>query len=254
LNGELHGEGVAYFEINEETRSYRDPSGGGQFQPDEDLTNLTRIRDEMFRRAIATEFQFTDTDGDVIKIKLEGGLVNSYLNGELDCGGIAYFEIDERARTYWDPSGSGEFQSDVSDEDLANLKRIRDKMFLCAKSRPSEELFFKSMIWDSLSDCSVDEAFRLLDDDGTGRVSFQNLIRFIVENHEYADECMIQRVVDFYDSDGDGELNEDEFGRAVESVDAFAYWEDDDEGEEFFDESYEGSIGSAYTESSEEYM
>jgi S-phase kinase-associated protein 1 len=70
--------------------------------------------------------QFKDTDGDLIELKLEGGQVNEYLNGELALSGIAYFNIDEYARTYADPGGKGRF---TETEDLGELICLRDALF-----------------------------------------------------------------------------------------------------------------------------
>merc|ERR1739847_13832 len=53
------------------------------------------------------------------------------------------------------------------------------------------------------------KAFRLFDDDETGKISFRNLKRVAEELHEMIDEA---------DRDGDGEINEDEFLRIMKKT------------------------------------
>ena len=53
------------------------------------------------------------------------------------------------------------------------------------------------------------KAFRLFDDDNTGKISFKNLKRVAKELGE------IQEMIDEADRDGDGEINEEEFLRIM---------------------------------------
>jgi len=55
------------------------------------------------------------------------------------------------------------------------------------------------------------KAFKLFDDDGTGKISFKNLKRVSKELGENLTDEEIQEMIDDADKDGDGEINEDEF-------------------------------------------
>ena len=55
------------------------------------------------------------------------------------------------------------------------------------------------------------KAFRLFDDDETGKISFRNLKRVAKELGENMTDEELQEMIDEADRDGDGEINEDEF-------------------------------------------
>ncbi|OEH74326.1 centrin-1-like isoform x1 [Cyclospora cayetanensis] len=57
------------------------------------------------------------------------------------------------------------------------------------------------------------KAFRLFDDDGTGKITFKNLKRVAKEIGENISDEEIQEMIDEADRDGDGEINEEEFLR-----------------------------------------
>ena len=59
------------------------------------------------------------------------------------------------------------------------------------------------------------KAFRLFDDDDTGKISFHNLRRVAKELGENMTDEEIQEMIDEDDRDGDGEINEDEFMRIM---------------------------------------
>lgn len=59
------------------------------------------------------------------------------------------------------------------------------------------------------------KAFRLFDDDNTGKISFKNLKRVAKELGENLSDEEIQEMIDEADRDGDGEINEEEFLRIM---------------------------------------
>ena len=67
-------------------------------------------------------------------------------------------------------------------------------------------------------------AFRSFDDDQTGTISFKNLKRVAHERGVTADDEGLQEMVDAADQDGDGEINEEEFGRIMDRVTSDQSW------------------------------
>ncbi|KAH0573187.1 Centrin [Spironucleus salmonicida] len=59
------------------------------------------------------------------------------------------------------------------------------------------------------------KAFRLFDEDDTGKISFKNLKRVAKELGENLSDEEIQEMIDEADRDGDGEINEEEFLRIM---------------------------------------
>merc|ERR1712057_120559 len=55
------------------------------------------------------------------------------------------------------------------------------------------------------------KAFRLFDDDGTGKVSFKNIKRVAKETNQTLTDEELQEMLTDADKDGDGELNEEEW-------------------------------------------
>ena len=65
------------------------------------------------------------------------------------------------------------------------------------------------------------KAFRLFDDDETGKISFKNLKRVAKELGENMTDEEIQEMVDEADRDGDGEISEEEFMRIMKKTNLF---------------------------------
>mgnify|MGYP003329537763 CR=1 FL=1 len=65
------------------------------------------------------------------------------------------------------------------------------------------------------------KAFRLFDDDETGKISFKNLKRVAKELGENMTDDEIQEMIDEADRDGDGEISEEEFYRIMRKTNLF---------------------------------
>lgn len=62
------------------------------------------------------------------------------------------------------------------------------------------------------------KAFRLFDDDETGRISFKNLKRVAKELGENLTDEELREMIDEADMDGDGEVNQEEFLRIMKKT------------------------------------
>lgn len=62
------------------------------------------------------------------------------------------------------------------------------------------------------------KAFRLFDDDETGKISFKNLKRVAMELGENMTDAELQEMIDEADRDGDGEVGEEEFLRLMKKT------------------------------------
>ena len=62
------------------------------------------------------------------------------------------------------------------------------------------------------------KAFKLFDDDETGKISFKNLKRVAKELGENMTDEELQEMIDEADRDGDGEVNEEEFFRIMKKT------------------------------------
>ena len=65
------------------------------------------------------------------------------------------------------------------------------------------------------------KAFRLFDDDETGKITFKNLKRVAKELGETISDEELQEMIDEADRDGDGEVNEEEFFRIMKKSGLF---------------------------------
>merc|ERR1712018_933128 len=78
---------------------------------------------------------------------------------------------------------------------------------------------FLTMMTQKMSEKDTKEeilkAFRLFDDDETGKISFKNLKRVAKKLGENLTDEELQEMIDEADRDGDGEINEGEFLRIM---------------------------------------
>ena len=65
------------------------------------------------------------------------------------------------------------------------------------------------------------KAFRLFDEDDTGKITFKNLKRVAKELGENMSDDEIQEMIDEADRDGDGEISDEEFFRIMKKTNLF---------------------------------
>jgi len=65
------------------------------------------------------------------------------------------------------------------------------------------------------------KAFRLFDDDSTGKISLRNLKRVARELGETMTDDELQEMIDEADRDNDGEISEEEFIRVMKKTNLF---------------------------------
>lgn len=85
----------------------------------------------------------------------------------------------------------------------------------------SYEEFLKIMLVKMNDEEGQDEilrAFRLFDDDKTGKITFQNLKRVIAELGEDLNDEEIQDMINMVDEDGDGEISLVEFAKLFKNM------------------------------------
>lgn len=78
------------------------------------------------------EVKFKDTDGDWIRLVIENRQINQYVNNKLTIRGMAFFKVDQKARTYTDSEGIGKFNPA---EDLPKLADSVNVLFQTEKSQ-----------------------------------------------------------------------------------------------------------------------
>ena len=97
----------------------------------------------------------------------------------------------------------------IADVDKEGAGKISFNDFLAVMTQKMSEKDTKEEIL---------KAFRLFDDDETGKISFKNLKRVAKELGENLTDEEIQEMIDEADRDGDGEVNEDEFLRIMKKT------------------------------------
>ncbi|XP_029965795.1 centrin-1-like [Salarias fasciatus] len=100
----------------------------------------------------------------------------------------------------------------ISDLDKENSGTIDFDDFLSIMTQKMSEKDSKEEIL---------KAFRLFDDDCTGKISFKNLKRVAKELGENLTDEELEEMIQEADRDGDGEVNEQEFLRIMKKTNLY---------------------------------
>uniref|UniRef100_T1J1R6 EF-hand domain-containing protein n=1 Tax=Strigamia maritima TaxID=126957 RepID=T1J1R6_STRMM len=101
------------------------------------------------------------------------------------------------------------------------IKKMVQEVDKEGKGKISFDDFIKLMaakMTDKDTNEEILKAFRLFDDDETGRISFKNLKRVAQELGENLTDEELQEMIDEADRDGDGEINQEEFLRIMKKT------------------------------------
>jgi len=181
---------LVYFPAPVAKTSLRGPLHVGCFWVQVQVWRLRTFRDEQ-KQEIKEAFDLFDTDG----------------SGEIDSK-----ELKVAMRALGFEPKKEEIQKMISDVDDDGSGTI------------GYEEFLKMMTHKILNRDPKDEilkAFRLFDDDETGKISFKNLKRVAKELGERMTDEELQEMIDEADRDGDGEVNEEEFLRIMKKTNLF---------------------------------
>ena len=100
---------------------------------------------------------------------------------------------------------------DVKKQEVLNLMREFDR----EQSGQIEYPDFLEIMTTKISERDpieeISKAFKLFDEDNTGRINLRNLRRIAREMQENLSDDELQAMIDEFDKDGDGEINEGEF-------------------------------------------
>ncbi|KAM6219483.1 centrin-1 [Rhynchocyon petersi] len=102
-----------------------------------------------------------------------------------------------------------EMKKMIADVDKEGTGRISFNDFLAVMTQKMSEKDTKEEIL---------KAFKLFDDDETGKISLKNLKRVANELGENLTDEELQEMIDEADRDGDGEVNEEEFLRIMKKT------------------------------------
>ncbi|ESO09582.1 hypothetical protein HELRODRAFT_73405, partial [Helobdella robusta] len=102
-----------------------------------------------------------------------------------------------------------EIKKMIADIDKEGTGRLDFNDFMTLMTSKMNEKDYKEEIM---------KAFRLFDDDETGKISFKNLKRVAKELGENLTDEELQEMIDEADRDGDGEINESEFFRIMKKT------------------------------------
>ena len=143
------------------------------------------------RQEIKEAFDLFDTDG-------SGSIDSKELKVAMRALGFEPRKEEvKRMITEMDKDGSGTIEYPEFEEMMASKMAERD---------PREEIL---------------KAFKLFDDDNTGKISFKNLKRVARELGENMTDEELMEMIEEADRDGDGEISQEEFLRIMKKTNLF---------------------------------
>ncbi|XP_020296022.1 caltractin isoform X2 [Pseudomyrmex gracilis] len=126
-----------------------------------------------------------------------------------ETGKIATKELKVAMRALGFEPTKEELKKLITDVDPEGLGKVSYEDFLDVMTVKMSEKDSKDEIL---------QAFRLFDDDDTGKISFKNLKRVAHELGETLTDEEIQEMIDEADKDGDGEISQEEFLRIMKKA------------------------------------
>ncbi|EOD27080.1 hypothetical protein EMIHUDRAFT_434941 [Emiliania huxleyi CCMP1516] len=178
----------------------RRPNAGGKGKPGK--SELTEEQKQEIREA----FDLFDTDG--------SGTIDAK---ELKVAMRALGFEPKKARRRLRPPG----RRDAACERREEIKKMIDEIDKDGSGTIEFDEFLQMMTQKMGEKDSREEilkAFRLFDDDDTGKITFSNLKRVAKELGENMTDEELQEMIDEADRDGDGEINEEEFLRIMKKT------------------------------------
>lgn len=100
---------------------------------------------------------------------------------------------------------------DVKKQEVLNLMREYDREGTGQIEYPDFLEIMTTKISERDPIEEISKAFKLFDEDSTGKISLRNLRRIAREMQENLSDDELQAMIDEFDKDGDGEINEAEF-------------------------------------------
>ena len=100
---------------------------------------------------------------------------------------------------------------DVKKQEVLNLMREYDREGAGQIEYPDFLEIMTTKISERDPIEEISKAFKLFDEDNTGRISLRNLRRIAREMQENLSDDELQAMIDEFDKDGDGQISEQEF-------------------------------------------
>ncbi|NXH49024.1 CETN2 protein, partial [Dicaeum eximium] len=169
-----------------EARGFKKASPGGAARRKKASAKRELVEEQ--QREIREAFELFDTDGS---------------------GSIHVKELKVAMRALGFEPNKEEIKKIISDMDKEGTGKICFSDFLAGMSQKMAEKDSKAELL---------KAFKLFDDDETGKISLQNLKRVAKKLGESFTDEELQEMIDEADRDGDGEVSEQEFLRIMKKT------------------------------------
>merc|ERR1719281_703357 len=101
---------------------------------------------------------------------------------------------------------------DVKKQEVLNLMRQHDRAETGSVTFEGFNEILTEKYLERDPEVEIEKAFTLFDDDGTGKISLRNLRRVARDLGEKLSDDELQAMIDEFDKDQDGMINQEEFG------------------------------------------